>query len=80
MRSLEYALLPIIAAVLPAVALGQTSGQQPVKTTLCELNGDPERFDGKIVEFRAGFVSKFLWEGFADESCSAKIQVGLPRV
>ena len=36
----------------------------------------PDQFNGKIVQFRAEFVSKFQWEGFVDEVCSAKLQLG----
>jgi hypothetical protein len=62
----------IAAAIVSGSGFGQ--GSQPIKTTVCELNGDPERFSHKLVEFRSEFISRFEWEGFVDESCSAKIQ------
>ena len=34
------------------------------------------RLDGKLVEIRSEFVPRFRWEGFVDETCSAKVQVG----
>jgi len=47
-----------------------------MKVQICDLFKDPARFDGKLVQFRSEFVSRFQWEGIVDESCSAKIQVG----
>jgi hypothetical protein len=74
----RWALAAMIATtVLPDVALGQMRPDEPIKTTLCELVKTPERFNTKIVEFRAEFTSRFQWAGFVDESCSAKIPVGV---
>jgi len=67
----------LIAAALPIAVPGQSTPNEPVKTALCELAQEPERFNGKMVEVRAGFVSRFQWEGFVDESCSAKLQIGV---
>jgi hypothetical protein len=63
-----------LLAVLPL--FGQTSAGKPIKTTLCQLARDPQRFNGRLVEIRSEFVSRFRWEGFVDETCSAEIQVG----
>jgi len=66
----------IIALLTVSPLFGQTSAGKLVKTTLCQLISDPQRFNGKLVEIRSEFVSRFQWEGFVDETCSAKIQVG----
>ena len=60
---------------LSSVLVGQTTAGDPIKTSLCELVRNPEKFNNKLVEIRSEFVSRFQWEGFADETCSAKIQV-----
>jgi hypothetical protein len=65
-----------LAAVLPSALFGQTKPDEPIKITLCELAKAPERFDNKVVEIRSEFLSRFEWEGFVDESCSAKVPVG----
>jgi hypothetical protein len=66
----------IIALLTVSPLFGQTSADKLIKTTLCQLARDPQRFNGKLVEIRSEFVSRFRWEGFVDETCSAKIQVG----
>jgi hypothetical protein len=64
-----------LLAALSGALFGQTRAGEPIMTTLCELVRDPERFNNKVVEIRSEFVSRFQWEGFLDETCSAKIQV-----
>ena len=59
---------------------GQTRTGEPIKTSLCELVSDAQRFNGKLVEIRGEFVSRFQWAGFVDENCSAKIPVGAYHV
>ena len=71
MRRSVVALLTILSSTL----VGQPKTSEPIKTSLCELIRDPQRFNGKLVEIRSGFVSRFQWEGFVDETCSAKVQV-----
>ena len=71
MRRSAVALLTALASTL----LGQPKASKPIKTSLCELIRDPQRLNGKLVEIRSGFVSRFQWEGFVDETCSAKVQV-----
>jgi hypothetical protein len=61
--------------VLASTLIGQPKANEPIKTSLCELNREPQRFNGKFVEIRNEFVSRFQWEGFIDETCSAKVQV-----
>jgi hypothetical protein len=58
----------------------QPDNSAPIGTTLCELVRTPESFNGKIVRFRAEYVSKFQWEGFLDDNCSAKVPVGVYHV
>jgi hypothetical protein len=65
-----------VAAVLAAIAFGQTNADDPIKTTLCEIVKAPEQFNGKTVQVRAEYVSKFQWTGLKDESCSASIPLG----
>ena len=71
MRRFVVALL----AVLSSALAGQTRSGEPIKTSLCELVRDPHRFNGKLIEMRSAFVSRFQWDGFVDETCSAKVQV-----
>ena len=70
----------IIALLTVSALFGQTRAGEPIKTTLCELVKDPERFNNKLVEIRSEFVSRFQWQGFVDETCSAKVQVGALHV
>ena len=77
----QPAIRMVVAAVVTfasshVVVFGQAAPNDPVETTLCELVKTPDQFNGQIVQFRAEFVSKFRWEGFVDESCSAKLQIG----
>jgi len=72
MRCSIIALLTSLSSAL----FGQTTAGEPIKTTFCELVRDPARFSNKFVEIRSELVSRFQWEGFVDETCSAKIQVG----
>jgi hypothetical protein len=62
--------------VLSSAVFGQTRAGEPIKATLCEMVRDPARFNNKFVEIRSELVSRFEWEGFVDETCSAKVQVG----
>jgi hypothetical protein len=65
----------ILALLAVSPLFGQASAGKLIKTTLCQLISDPQRFNGKLVEIRSEFVSRFRWEGFVDETCSANIQV-----
>jgi hypothetical protein len=74
----------VLAAILfsqtVAFIFGQSTLIEPLKVRVCELVREPARFSGNLVQFRAEFVSRFQWEGVVDESCSAKIQVGVFHV
>lgn len=48
---------------------------EPIHTTLCEIAQAPEDFIGKIVVFRAQYVSKFQWIGLKYDRCSASIRL-----
>jgi hypothetical protein len=58
-----------------AVAFGQMKTQEPIQTTLCEIIKQPERFNGKLVEFRAQIESgvMYLPSGVSNESCAADV-------
>jgi hypothetical protein len=64
-----------LLTVLPSTLVGQPEASEPIKTSFCELIRDPLRFNGKIIEIRSGFVSRFQWEGLVDESCPGEVQV-----
>jgi carboxypeptidase family protein len=59
---------------------GTTNSHEPIKTTLCDLVKQPQKFNNMIVQFQAEYISKFQWDGFVDDSCSAKLQVGVFHV
>jgi hypothetical protein len=67
-------------AVSFGLACGEMRIDQLVKTTLCEVVKTPERFNGKLLEIRSDFVSKFQWSGLVDNNCAAKIQIGVYHV
>jgi hypothetical protein len=76
MRRYVVALFTVLSGAL----VGQPKTSEPIKTSLCELAREPQRFNNKLVEIRGGFVSRFRWEGFVDETCSAQIQMGAHHV
>ena len=59
---------------------GQSAPIEPLKVKICDLVREPAHFEGRLVQVRAEFVSRFQWEGIVDESCSAKIQIGVYHV
>ena len=61
--------------VLPGVGFAQVKADELIKTTLCDLVKQPERFNGKMVQVRAEFVSNFEWTGLSVDSCSAKLRM-----
>ena len=70
----------VLAVAFSGSATGQSPDKSPVKATLCELMKSPEQFNGKLVQFRAEYVSKYRWTGFVDDGCAAKIPVGIHHV
>lgn len=58
-----------LGIVISAAAFGQ------IRTTLCEIVKAPERFSGKLVQFRARIESgvMYLPSGVSDESCGADV-------
>jgi hypothetical protein len=71
MQCSVVALLALSCGALVA----QTRAAESIMTSLCELIRDPQRFNGKIVKIRSGFVSRFQWEGLVDETCSGEVRV-----
>ncbi len=69
-----------VLAALSSTLVGQPKASALIKTSLCELAREPERFNNKLVEIRSEFVSRFQWQGFVDETCSARIQLGAHHV
>jgi hypothetical protein len=66
----------VLAVILAAGVFGQSALEEPIKTTLCEIVKAPEQFNGKTIQVRAEYVSKFQWTGLKDESCFASIPLG----
>jgi hypothetical protein len=67
--------LVALLAVLSSALAGQANSGEPIRTSLCELVKKPQHFNGKQIEMRSEFVSRFRWEGFVDETCPAKVQM-----
>ncbi|MGO4885010.1 MAG: hypothetical protein ACLP59_29955 [Bryobacteraceae bacterium] len=61
-------------------AFGQPKGEEPVKTTLCELTRHPETYDGKVVQLRALIDSgvQDLPSGVSDDRCGAELKFFTP--
>src|ERR1035441_2243234 len=70
----------MIAAALPGVMFGQANPDEAIKTTLCELVRTPEQFNGKMVQFRAEYVSDLQRTSFEDEKCGAVVAVGVSHI
>jgi hypothetical protein len=62
-------------ALLSTAAFAQTQTQEPVKTTLCEIAKQPDRFTGKRVQFRSTIESgvMYLPSSAVDDTCSADV-------
>ena len=58
-----------------AVLASQVKPEPPVRTTLCELRKEPERFNGKIVQIRAAVVTSMEIGGLQDATCSAWVHL-----
>jgi hypothetical protein len=59
-----------------AIALAQSPGDMSVRTSLCEILRQPQRYNGKLVEFRA-IVEPGLEDlpaGAADPHCTAELK------
>ena len=82
MTTAVQAVVAVIAAsVLPGALFGQSSPNEPIKTTLCELVKQPASFAGMIVQFRAEYVAEFYRTGFVDKSCGGiELEMGLHHV
>lgn len=80
-RSNEAIAARIGAVVAPAavftvaVLILLVKPEQPIKTTLCELKTEPERFNGKIVQVRAALITSMEIGGLQDVTCSAWVHL-----
>jgi hypothetical protein len=63
----------VILALLPITVFGQNKPEAPIKTTLCEIMRDTERFNGKIVQVPAVLVEGFELTAIIDKTCLEKI-------
>jgi hypothetical protein len=63
------AALAISLVVLSGVGFAQVKPDEPIKTTLCDLVKQPERFNGKMVQVRATVNTGFEWNVLQDEFC-----------
>ena len=54
-------------------ALEEAKKQPPVKTTLCEMTGQPDKYVGRVVEVRAAVEQGFEVSLLTDKTCSARI-------
>lgn len=54
-------------------ALEEAKKQPPIKTTLCELIGQPNKYVGRVVEVRAVVEQGFEVSLLTDKTCSARI-------
>jgi hypothetical protein len=73
-------LVALVLLPLSLVASGQVENMAPVRVTMCELYKSPERYSGKLVQFRAvamGRDLKHLWlDDFAPpQGCDAYMRV-----
>jgi hypothetical protein len=59
--------------VLPGVGLAQTKSEEPIHTTLCEILKAPEKFNFKMVQFRAAIHVAFEASWLSDGSCAASV-------
>jgi hypothetical protein len=60
-------------SLVSGLSFGQSTLDEPIKTTLCELLKEPERFNGKMVQFRAVVFYGFEASLLRDDSCSAEV-------
>jgi len=58
--------------LLRGVALGQGEVDAPIKTTLCEVKREPDRFNGKIIQVRARIFAAFEYSNLIDDSCAVR--------
>lgn len=69
------AVAAVAAVFAVAVLISQVNPEQPIKTTLCELKSEPERFNGKIVQVRAAVITSMEIGGLQDVTCSAWVHL-----
>jgi len=69
------AVVAVAATVAAGVLLLLPKAESPIRTTVCEVMRQPERFNGKIVQIRTNVVSGMETGGLLDRSCSGFILV-----
>jgi len=69
------AIVAFAAVLTVAVLISQVNPEQPVKTTVCELTTQPERFKGRIVQVRAAVITSMEIGGLQDATCSAWVHL-----
>jgi hypothetical protein len=75
-----FSLVAIAVLLTPRFALGQTAPNGLFKTTLCDLVKNPGRFGGKIVQFRAEYITNLQGSRFIDGRCGAEVQLGVHHI
>jgi len=65
-------LLALAFSVVPGVVLGQGKLDAPIKTTLCEVKREPDRFNGKLIQVRARMFAVFEYSNLIDDSCDMR--------
>lgn len=72
--------LIVCLALPPLFAFDQPKASEPVKTTVCEIAGHPESFDGKIVQVRAIVDTgvQDLPASVIDDNCKAELKFYSP--
>lgn len=61
--------LAAICCCVNAPSSSIASDPAPIRTTLCELQTRPEKFSGRVVEFRASIITNFEMSMLSDDSC-----------
>jgi hypothetical protein len=69
--------LAVCFALPSVVVFGQTEQHEPIKTTLCNILKRPDRFDGKVVQFRARADYIFTVVILESDGCSQGLRVSV---
>jgi hypothetical protein len=69
MKRQLLAVSAVCLAVLSGVAAAQVNAAEPIKTTLCKVKTEPDRFNGRIIQVRARIETDFEYSNLFDKSC-----------